>query len=274
MTISRNRQQMLVLRTCNPDMTGHGGFVWPREGHVEAPDWDPRPECGGGLHGLAWGEGGGFHLDWSEDAVWLVVEADQADIVDLGDKIKFPAGNVIYAGTREEAVGRIAAHPEARGRALVGGTATAGDYGTATAGYRGTATAGDGGTATAGYFGAATAGVGGTATAGSYGTATVDDGGTATVGDAGTATAGNYGTATAGNYGTATAGRFGTATAGSYGTVAAGDGGVISIRHVGPDGTLTVHTAAVGGDIRPNILYRLELVDGDVRFATVREEQP
>jgi hypothetical protein len=52
------------------------------------------------------------------------------------------------------------------GRALVGGTATAGYRGTATAGDGGTATAGVGGTATAGYRGTATAGDGGTATAG------------------------------------------------------------------------------------------------------------
>lgn len=243
MTISENRRQVLVLRTCRSDMTSHNGFVWPSEGHVEAPDWDPAPRCGGGLHGLAWGEGDATLLNWSPTAVWLVVEVNQDDIVDLRGKIKFPTGNVIFAGTREEAVGRIAAHPEARGHAIVGATITAGDYGTATAGYGGTAVAGDYGTATAGDFG--------------------------------TATAGDFGTATAGDGGTATAGDGGTATVGYAGCVAAGDGGVISIRRVSPDGKLAVHAAAVGGDIRPNVLYWLEWLDGDVRFATVvREEQP
>lgn len=28
---------MLILRTCNADMTSHSGFHWPESGPVEAP---------------------------------------------------------------------------------------------------------------------------------------------------------------------------------------------------------------------------------------------
>jgi len=185
-----------VLRNCKADMTSHGGFVWPKKGKVECHDWDPKKECGNGLHGWLMGAGDPS-LGYKEpDAVWLVVRVEESEIVDLGGKVKFPRGNVVYCGTRDGATSYIIK----RG-------ATSCNWGTATAGYSGTATAGGRGTATAG------------------------DGGTATAGDWGTATAGDYGTATAGRMGTATAGDCGTATAGYRGTATAGDCGAISIRY-------------------------------------------
>ena len=191
----------LMMRTCASDMTSdHGTFTWPESGPVEAPDWNPQAECGQGLHGLLWGAGSARLLDWDADAKWLVVEVDTADIVGLGDKVKVPAGVVIYAGERHIAASLISAHAPA-GTRVIAGTATAGYAGTATAGYRGTATAGYRGTATAGDAGTATAGYAGTATAGDAGTATAGDAGTATAGYRGTATAGDEGTATAGNEG-------------------------------------------------------------------------
>lgn len=60
-----------MLRTCAADMTAHGGFVWPKEGEVCAPDWRPDARCGNGLHGLLWGEGDGSLLNWSADAVHI-----------------------------------------------------------------------------------------------------------------------------------------------------------------------------------------------------------
>ena len=175
----------LMMRTCASDMTSyHGTFTWPESGPVEAPDWNPQAECGQGLHGLLWGAGSAGLLDWDADAKWLVVEVDTADIVGLGDKVKVPAGVVIYAGERHIAASLISAHAPAGTRVIAG---------TATAGYGGTATAGDRGTATAGYEGTATAGDEGTATAGYEGTATAGNRGTATAGCRGTATAGNEG---------------------------------------------------------------------------------
>ena len=172
------------LRTCDAQRQGHGGFQWPARGPVECPDWDPKPICGHGLHGLLKGEGHHGYLNESEDAIWMVVAVDPATTVDIDRKVKFPRGLVVYCGDRETAVRMVQArHPEA---AVVWGSTTAGYYGTATAGDYGTATAGYSGTAIAGYYG------------------------TATAGDYGTATAGNYGTATAGDYGTATAGEKGT----------------------------------------------------------------
>jgi hypothetical protein len=226
---------VLVLRTCNADRGSTHGFVWPEKGFVECPDWKPTKSCGNGLHGWLWGEGDGSLGNWSPDARWLVVEVAASDIIDLQGKVKFPRGTVVHCGDRLSATLFVRDHGGI-GRALVGGTATAGDSGTATAGYRGTATAGDRGAATAGDSGTATAGDRGTATAGDSGTATAGDSGTATAGDRGAATAGDSGTATAGDRGTATAGDSGTATAGDSGTATAGDSGTAT---AGDSGTAT-----------------------------------
>ena len=235
----------LMLRTCDADMSAHGGFVWPTSGYVKAPDWNPKPVCGGGLHGALWGEGDGLLFKWDSDAKWLVCGINKW--VDLDGKVKTDRAYVLYCGDRLGATAYIQKHG-ARG-AVIGGTATAGYCGTATAGDGGTATAGDGGTATAGHRGTATAGYCGTATAG--------DGGTATAGHRGTATAGHRGTATAGYGGTATAGDGGTATAGYGGTATAGHRGTLVIKWW--DGSrYRLSVGYVGDGIEPNVPYRLD----------------
>ena len=219
-----------LLKTVKADGTARGGFQWPLDegAEVTAPDWDPTPVCGGGLHGLLNGAGNGGLINWSTDAVWIVAEIpDDETVVDLDGNVKVRRCIVRHVGDKTSAPEFLAAHGHTEG--VVSGTATAGDYGSATAGYRGTATAGVSGAATAGNDGTATAGVSGTATAGVSGTATAGDYGTATAGYDGTATAGDYGTATAGNRGTATAGYRGTATAGDSGTATAGERGSIII---------------------------------------------
>jgi len=239
-----NSETVFVLRVVKPDMTSRGSdeynpnlnpFKWPESGPVECPDWIDNDRCGNGLHGWLWGAGDltGNCSYWNlKGAKWLVVEVKAADIRKLDGKIKYPRGNVVFCGLRDEAVKFITERAPA-GTPIIFGTATAGEGGTATAGYAGTATAGDRGTATAGYAGTATAGEGGTATAGEGGTATAGDRGTATAGYAGTATAGDRGTATAGDRGTATAGDRGTATAGYAGTATAGYAGTATAGYAG-----------------------------------------
>ncbi len=213
--------EVLVLRTCKPDGKSRCDFQWPMSGEVSCPDWLPTSKCGNGLHGLLRGVGDAGYLDpfpgREVGYVAMLVVVHESDIVDLGEKVKFSRGRVVFAGTIHDAAAILKAHYPAS--PIVFGTATAGDSGTATAGDRGTATAGYSGTATAGYRGTATAGDSGTATAGDRGTATAGYRGTATAGDSGTATAGDRGTATAGYRGTATAGDSGTATAGKEGAL-------------------------------------------------------
>ena len=167
-------EKVLVLRTCAANMVSRGNhpdFKWPTTGLVECPDWSPEPKCGHGLHGMLWGEGDGNMLSWATDAKWLVVLVLKSEMVELftenTGKVKFPRGEVVFCGAREDATKYLA--ERAPGRAIIGGQIAAGDEGTATAGTRGTATAGDEGTATAGYEGTATAGTRGTATAGDAG---------------------------------------------------------------------------------------------------------
>ena len=180
---------VLVLRTVSKNMVSYNGFTWPKSGYAEAKDWQPTFNCGNGLHGLLWGEGNGTYLDWSNEAVWLVVKVEKKNLLTgeghLKDKCKFKCGDIVHCGNQKSATNYMQKNGE-NGKVITGITATAGDSGTATVGDYGTVTAGDYGTATAGDYG--------TVTAGDYGTATAGDRGTATAGYGGTATAGDYGT--------------------------------------------------------------------------------
>ena len=155
-------------------------FQWPTSGHVEAPDWVDDGECGHGLHGLLWGCGNGRYLSDDHDAIWQVVRVLAADVRDLGEKIKFPRGEVVFSGDRSGALAYLDAHGGAD-RPVVYAARTAGNGGTATAGDWGHATAGDWGHATAGDYGRATAGAYGHATAGDWGHATAGDWGTISI---------------------------------------------------------------------------------------------
>jgi hypothetical protein len=129
-------EKVLILRSCAPDLTSHGGFHWPESGPVSCPDWSPAAECGNGLHGWLWGVGDGGLGDYSEGAKWLVASVDKSSIIDLVGKVKFPSCDVVFCGDMKAAAKYIAENGAPEG-AIIGGTATAG--------YRGTATAGVGG---------------------------------------------------------------------------------------------------------------------------------
>ena len=135
-------KKVLVLRTCEPDMSSYGGFVWPESGRVTATYWDAKPECGNGLHGLLWGRGDGELLNWNNDVKWLVVAVDSESVVDLGGKVKFPAGDVVHCGDRKSATDYIIANG-ADATNVVGAFITGGDRATVTGGHRATVTGGD-----------------------------------------------------------------------------------------------------------------------------------
>ena len=136
-------QTAYMLRTCAADMTAYGGFKWKRRGVVTAPDWDPEPVCGYGLHGYLNGEGSGGELSWAWEAVWMICAVDARQVVMVGDKAKVPRAKVVFAGTKNKALAKL--QQLCPGAAVICGTATAGYSGTATAGKLGTATAGDSG---------------------------------------------------------------------------------------------------------------------------------
>lgn len=139
-----NSDKVLVLRTVAANRHSYNAFLWPELGPVEAPDWDPVPECGGGLHGALRGEGHGDLFCWAADALWQVVEVDAASVVDLNGKVKFPRGVVLYTGDRLTATSMIVErHP---GVAVIGATLTGGYGATLTGGGEATLTGGDGAT--------------------------------------------------------------------------------------------------------------------------------
>jgi hypothetical protein len=88
---------VLILRKCKKDGSSRCGFVYGQAGEVvTAPVWDPTPKCGNGLHGLKQGTG-----DWSllKGNDWLVIEAEEKDIVDIdNEKCKFRTGKILYRG--------------------------------------------------------------------------------------------------------------------------------------------------------------------------------
>jgi hypothetical protein len=99
---------MLILRTSGENRRSYGGFLWPKSGRIEAPDWNPLPIRGYGLHGLAHGRGNPVLLRFEVGATWQVVEVEDHLVVDLGGKVKFPYGEVLYSGEMEGALALIA----------------------------------------------------------------------------------------------------------------------------------------------------------------------
>ena len=90
------KKTVLILRTTDKDNKSYGGFQWPELGPVECPDWNPKPQCGNGLHGWLWGAGNWGLKTQGEGIKWKVVEVLASDVVDIdGSKVKFPKGNVI-----------------------------------------------------------------------------------------------------------------------------------------------------------------------------------
>ncbi len=99
----------LLLRMCGENGEAYNGtFRWPMTvgAVVTAPDWNSKPECGGGLHGLPWACG-----DWSllTGTHWMVFSADPADVVDIdGSKSKAKSARVEHIGTKESCTSFLA----------------------------------------------------------------------------------------------------------------------------------------------------------------------
>jgi hypothetical protein len=235
MDITLKPNEILVLRDVRADMTSRNGFHWPKSGSVEAPDWRDDDKCGGGLHGLPWGVGGDYRIGGS-DATWLVVRVCtdpgnyQHGSGKMCDKCKFREGEVVFCGSREDAVEIIARYAPDGARtnwstqtAGNGSTQTAGNGSTQTAGNESTQTAGNESTQTAGHWSTQKAGDGSTQTAGYESTQTAGNGSTQTAGHWSTQKAGHWSTQTAGYGSTQTAGNGSTQTAGDESTQKAGD---------------------------------------------------
>ncbi len=87
----------LILRKCFKDGSSSRNFKYGQVGDtVTAPDWNPKPTCGNGLHGLKQGNGDWILLKGTD---WLVIEAEEKDVVDIDNqKCKFRTGKILYRG--------------------------------------------------------------------------------------------------------------------------------------------------------------------------------
>ena len=88
----------LVLRKCNKDGYSRNNFYYGNIGdRVICPDWDPKPKCGNGLHGLLKGKG-----DWGllEGEDWLLIDADDQLVEIDNKKCKFNTGIIVYRGDK------------------------------------------------------------------------------------------------------------------------------------------------------------------------------
>ena len=258
--------EALVLRTCNQDGTSYLGFQWPKAGPVAAPDWKPVAECGHGLHGLLWGQGGGELLNWSSPA-WLVVRVRLKDVVTIDeDAVKFPASTVEYFGECQTALDLMAAHAPS-GTVIVGRTITSGANGKSVSGYCGTATSGDGGQSVSGD--------GGTSVSGNRGQSTSGERGMSVSGVCGVSVSGMYGTSVSESCGISVSGGHGLSTSGLGGAAASGVSGCISIFYwQGPKYRRAVFAVGENG-IEPNTPYQVDeqgrpvKVTADIRIASL-----
>lgn len=98
-----------VLKIVNKDNKTRKGFKYPNKGLVKCPDWEPIPCCGNGLHGYLPSKNDfmQFSVCGQEDLIrrkYLVIEVLGKDMIDLGGKVKFKEGKVIYSGRNVEKV--------------------------------------------------------------------------------------------------------------------------------------------------------------------------
>jgi len=243
-----------ILRSCRDDLTSKNNFQYPVSGMVECDDFDPKPTCGGGLHGFFLGVGN-INATMFKDPIkdkWLIIKVLKEDIVEVtennGGKVKFERGEVVKVGNLYEATKYLSQVEDLEGLPVIGGTSiNKAANSVAISGWRGTSTSGYKGFSVSGYHG--------TSTSGFKGTSTSDDYSTSTSGGNGTSTSGFKGTSTSGVYGTSTSGNKGTSTSGNYGKVKSGENGVLCFILYIEDEEMSLSGNIGENNLEPNVFY-------------------
>jgi len=169
-----------MIKTVNRNMEGYNGFKYPEKGKVVAPNWDPEPICGGGIHGLI--HETKMHYIQKND-IWLVLKYEKGtEVVIENEKIKVPYAWIVFVGTAEDAQKKFEELTEKKYEY---------DYAVQTAEYESRQKAGDGSIQIVGDFSRQKAGNFSIQTAGA---ANIQ-----TAGDESTQIAGNFSTQKAGN---------------------------------------------------------------------------
>lgn len=239
MKINLRADETFVLRTCCSDGRSYNNFKWPKRGPVKCPDWDPAPECGNGLHGALLGNGDGTLFNWSKNALWQIVKVKKSEIVDLGGKVKFPRGYVLFTGNQKEATNILI---ENGYQSIIGCDIKVGDLRNALAGFLGRAEVGNEGIAVAKC---------GTSVSGCLGVSFASGSGSHAI-------SGDNGFSFVKSGGFAKTGKLGRAIAGNGGSAQADFGGIIQIDYYDNYGKLCVLVGYIGEDgLLPNVRYRV-----------------
>lgn len=232
--------KVMLLRTCRPDGSSKYFFRWPLTpgAEVEAPDWSPEPRCGGGLHGLLWGEGDANLIPTDGKRVWIAFEADEDDVVCIDShKAKVRKARVVVVGTREQATQAVhAAAP--KGTQVHYLSMTVGDDSVLKGGY--------GSTLVGGHGSLLIGGPRSTLVGGDQSTLTGGDGSTLVGGEGSTLNGGEWSTLMGGHRSKLTSGGGSTLTGGNWSTLKGGTmstliGGSMSTLIGGHRSTLCWH---------------------------------
>ena len=121
-----------LLRGVGADRVSYGGFQYPTEGWVEAPDYTTVAVCGGGLHGLLNGLGDSGLV--TRDGLGQVLCACEGVVEIDGAKAKCRRAYVLTFPCIQDAANWLR---DRVGGAVHFATATSGYEGTSTSGYRG-----------------------------------------------------------------------------------------------------------------------------------------
>ncbi len=245
-----------MLRTCRAGMRAYGGFVWPRQGYVEAPDWSHLPVCGGGLHGLLMGAGSTGYFSDEPDAVWMVVEVYADEVVDIHYKVKVPRttpAGVVFCGDRPGAVADILARGADPAKCnyaiLTGGDGVAligGNFSTVTGGHDAILIGGDNATLVGGDGATLTGGCLATLTGGNFATLTGGDGAILIGGGRSILTGGESAFLKGGDFSTLNGGPYATLTGGAGALLIGGN----NAKMIGGRGATLIggdHATLVGG---------------------------
>lgn len=279
-----------------PEFKNADGFLWDLTpgGETVAQNWSPDPLDGGGLHLWAWAQGEIWYSSiWrSDDVLWLVVEYETAEAVEMRGMVKVPKCLTVAISADRAEVAEFIRHytPEVEKKELsffesrtvgdlttvavgVGGWVVAGDYCEIRAGDASIVCAGAYCSITAGnayplgdIMTKVTAGKGSRVYAADEGNVEVGDDGIAQVGNCGLAKAGDRGRAIAGTDGLAIVGRDGEALVGEGGIGRAGENSKIHISwYDGERDRVRTRILYVGEDeIKPDTFYGVG-ANGDVK---------
>ena len=237
-------------RSLHPEANG---FQYPELGEVEAPDFDPKPECGHGLHGFLWGKGNGALAFYTGTEVWKVIAVEEnGNLIHIDqEKVKFKNGTIVFSGTRKEATDflRPLLPQEMVDKTIIGEFLQVGDGEKTIGGDYSTVSGGNHSTISGGYSSTVSGGNHSTISGGSASTVSGGYGSTVSGGHGSTVSGGDYSTVSGGNHSIVSGG--------DSSTVSGGDSSQLRITHWNGNKYRTAIAYVGENEIEPNTKYHI-----------------